>query len=51
MYGVACMKLGDVRPGQETEMLPCQPTTKNKKIYILELGYKLVQRLYVTIVG
>ena len=28
MYGVACMKLGDVRPGQETEMLPCQPTTE-----------------------
>ena len=25
------MKLGDVRPGQETEMLPCQPTTEIKK--------------------
>ena len=29
------MKLGDVRPGQETKMLPCQPTTEIKKnIYI-----------------
>ena len=55
MYGVACMKLGDVRPGQETKMLPCQPTTEIKKkkiyIYILELGYKIVQRMYVTIIG
>ena len=45
------MKLGDVRPGQETKMLPCQPTTEIKKIYILELGYKIVQRMYVTIIG
>ena len=44
------MKLGDVRPGQETKMLPCQPTTEIK-IYILELGYKIVQRMYVTIIG
>ena len=30
------MKLGDVRPGQETEMSPCQPTTEIKKYREIE---------------